>query len=65
MKGIAVETVLYAIILVIGLIIMTMLISKLVPFFGDMIDSVAAGIKNMICKNLGFFGRLVFGCKLF
>lgn len=61
MKGIAVETVLYAIILVIALVILTFIIMKLIPAFGDFVDAALKGVKDSLCKSFGIAGW-IFGC---
>lgn len=60
MKGLAVETILYAIILVIALVILTFVITKLIPTFGDFVDSSLKGIKLSLCNSFGM--KLLLGC---
>jgi hypothetical protein len=62
MKGIAVETILYAVILVIAIILLTFLVMKLVPTFGDFISYSLNGVKESLCKLFGGLGEAF--CKL-
>ena len=61
MKGIAVETVLYAIVLVLALVLMTITIMKLIPAFGNFINAALAGIKKTFCDMLPWWTKLL-GC---
>jgi hypothetical protein len=49
MKGIAVETVLYAVVLVLALVLLTIIFMKVIPAFGQFVTSATAGIKKFIC----------------
>jgi hypothetical protein len=57
-KGMAVETVLYAIILVIAVVVLTLLVRKMVPAFGDLISASMKGI----CNSLPGFIKWMAGC---
>jgi type II secretory pathway component PulF len=57
MKGIAVETVLYAVILVLALILITITVMKLIPAFGKFINATLAGIKRTLCDMLPWLIR--------
>jgi uncharacterized membrane protein len=51
MKGIAVETILYAIILVIALVLLVLLIKNLIPTFGNLVSS---SLNGLLCSTLHF-----------
>ena len=57
MKGIAVETVLYAVILVLALILITITVMKLIPAFGNFISAALTGIKRNLCDMLPWLIR--------
>ena len=61
MKGIAVETVLYAIVLVLALVLMTITVMKLIPAFGNFINAALAGIKKTLCDMLPWWVKIL-GC---
>jgi len=61
MKGLAVETVLYGIILVLAIVIITFLVIKIIPAFGDFMSLSLKGIKGSFCKFFGPLGS-VLGC---
>lgn len=52
MKGLAVETMLYAIILVVAVVILTFLIVKLIPAFGDFVSAAMKGIMKEFCSMI-------------
>ncbi|GEM_PF-3087762 len=62
MKGIAVETVLYAVILVLALILITIIVMKLIPAFGKFINAVLAGIKKTLCDMLPWLIKWIIRC---
>jgi len=57
MKGIAVETVLYAVILVLALALITIIVMRLIPAFGNFINAALSGIKKTICDMLPWIIR--------
>lgn len=61
MKGLAVETILYGIILVIAIVIISVVIIKLVPTFGSFMEATMKGVKESLCGLFGFAGKLL-GC---
>jgi len=61
MKGLAVETVLYGIILVFALILLSYVIMTLVPAFGNFMYNSLRGIKESFCRLFGPLGFLL-GC---
>jgi len=61
MKGIAVETALYGLILVLAIVVLTFIIMKLVPSFGDFMTYSLKGVKESFCKMFGPLGVAI-GC---
>jgi type II secretory pathway component PulF len=62
MKGIAVETVLYAIVLVVALVLITIVFMKLIPAFGKFVDAAMSGIKNAVCGMLPWYSKWLLTC---
>jgi type II secretory pathway component PulF len=60
-KGLAVETILYTVFLVLALIVITFLLMKLIPAFGDMLTNSMRSIKESFCNMLGLAGKIL-GC---
>jgi hypothetical protein len=61
MKGIAVETVLYAVVLVLALVLLTIIFMKVIPAFGQFVTSATAGIKKFICDLMPWYLKIL-GC---
>ncbi|MEM2506779.1 MAG: hypothetical protein QW472_01015 [Candidatus Aenigmatarchaeota archaeon] len=55
------ETILYTVLLIVGIVVMTIVFTKMVPAFGRMIENGFETIKKTICEKIGFAGFL-FGC---
>jgi phosphotransferase system glucose/maltose/N-acetylglucosamine-specific IIC component len=62
MKGIAVETVLYLIILAVAIVVLAFIAMKLIPAFGNFVTAALKGVKEGMCNLLPIYSKWIFGC---
>ncbi len=61
-KGIAIETIAYLVLGVVGLVLLWIFLSKTIPFISDFTESLIEGIRQSICNLLPIYVKWVFGC---
>ncbi|MEM5854327.1 MAG: hypothetical protein QXR09_03635 [Candidatus Aenigmatarchaeota archaeon] len=57
MKGLEMN-IINLVILVIAIVLLGLLITKLIPAFGDFVSNSLKAIKKSFCESLGFLGQM-------